>query len=397
MGENIKTQLSDFTILDREIRERMTNCKGVVVKEKRKYYNVKCNKCGYKDGWKEETKITTRGCPCCAGHIAVKGINSVGDLRPDLFNYFFDAEDAYLYTTGSRGIVKTICPVCGYIQEKSIYDLTHNGFVCKRCSDGISYPEKFIMSFLDQAGINYQYQLSKTTFKWCGKYKYDFYIKDENCIIEVNGAQHYTKEFTCSGAKSLEEVQRNDKIKKDIALKNGIDIYIEIDCHKSEIQIIRDGIYKSKIFELLNIDKDKIDFINCAIFANKNLMKEVCNFYNKNTYMTPPEIAPLFKVNRATILKYLKDGEELGLCDYNADVAKIESRLKGAKMAKIKNRKKLKVFDKTKKYIGTFNNSTDASEYIYDNFGIKLNYGNISATCRGTQKTHKGFYFEYVA
>jgi radical SAM protein with 4Fe4S-binding SPASM domain len=53
--------------------------------------------------------------------------------------------------------------------------LARQGFSCKNCGDNITYPEKFIKSFLEQAKIKYIYQLSKKDFNWCDKYKYGFH------------------------------------------------------------------------------------------------------------------------------------------------------------------------------------------------------------------------------
>ena len=50
IGDIICNDITNITILDKEIRFRTTNCKGKIIEEKRKYYKYKCNKCGYEDG-----------------------------------------------------------------------------------------------------------------------------------------------------------------------------------------------------------------------------------------------------------------------------------------------------------------------------------------------------------
>lgn len=397
IGQNIKNDVLDITILDREIRVRGINCKGKTIKENRKYYKYKCEICGYSEGWKEETKITNRGCPCCSGHIAVNGINSVGDKRPDLLKYFVNKQDAFEHTVGSKFIAELKCPICKSINTMDIYTFTRQGFSCSKCGDYISYPEKFIMSFLEQAKVTYIYQLSKKIFQWCDKYKYDFYVQNENCIIEVNGSQHYDKCFTNKNAMTLEEVQINDSIKEKIALKNGINNYITIDCRKSDLKTIKQGIINSNICNILKIDINHIDFNKCALDANRNIMKEVCDFYNEHKDMTPPNIAPYFRIDRVTVLEYLKRGAEIGICHYDVEQAKRDSKIKGAQAASKKLSKKIYAYDNNKILIGEFMNASQTVEYFKNNFDVHLNSSTIQAVCTGKYKQHKGYIFKYVS
>ena len=396
IGQNIKNDVLDITILDREIRIREINCKGKLIKENRKYYKYKCEICGYSEGWKEETKIKNRGCPCCSGHIAVNGINSVGDRRPDLLKYFVNKQDAYEHTVGSKFIAELKCPICKSINTMDIRTFTRQGFSCKKCSDHISYPEKFVMSFLEQAKTTYIYQLSKKKFKWCNKYKYDFYVQSENCIIEVNGSQHYDKCFTNKNAMTLEEVQEVDLIKEKLALNNGITNYITIDCRKSDLKTIKQGIINSNICKVLKIDINDIDFNKCALDANRNIMKEVCDFYNKHKDMTPPNIAPYFHIDRVTVLEYLKRGVEIGICNYDVEQAKRDSRIKGGKASSEKISKKINAYDNGI-LIGEFKNASQTTEYFKKEFDINLNVSNIQAVCVGRYKQHKGYTFKYVS
>ena len=59
----------------------------------------------------------------------------------------------------------------------------------KENSDGISYAEKFMINVLKQLKLDFKKQLSCSTFKWCKKYRYDFYFryKNEYYIIETHG------------------------------------------------------------------------------------------------------------------------------------------------------------------------------------------------------------------
>lgn len=320
----------------------------------------------------------------------------MADKRPDLLKYFVNIEDAHKYSIGSGFKVELKCPICGNQRKMDIHSLTTQGFSCNKCGDHVSYPEKFIMSFLNQAEILYQYQLSKKDFKWCGKYRYDFYLLNDNCIVEVNGSQHYNKEFTCKNAKTLDEIKEIDKIKEELAFKNGIIHYININCKKSNLETIKNGIIESGICDILNIDISKIDFVQCAIDANRNIMRDVCDFYNNNPNMTPPKIAPYFNVNRATILDYLKRGKELGLCNYDVEKAKQEAHMIAGKAAQKKLSKRLAAYDSENNFLGEFKNAKYTAEYFKENFDIKLNPNNIQDVCTGRYKHHKGYIFKYL-
>lgn len=297
---------------------------------------------------------------------------------------------------GSGFKVELKCPICGNERKMDVHSLASQGFSCNRCDDGISFPEKFIMSFLEQAQIQYQYQLSKKDFKWCEKYRYDFYINNNNCIIEANGAQHYNNSFTNRGGITLEEIKEIDRKKEKIALENGITHYIKINCQKSNLDTIRNGIIESNICNILNIDISKINFVQCAIDANKNIMKEVCDFYNSNPNMTPPKIAPYFNVDRVTILDYLKRGKELGLCNYDKEIAKQNAHIIAGEAISKKLSKKVVAYDKDNNFIGEFKNARYTKEYFKETYNIKLNTSNIQDVCVGRHKHHKGYIFKYV-
>lgn len=68
----------------------------------------------------------------------------------------------------------------------------------------------------------------------------------------------------------------------------------------------------STIFDLENVNWDY-----CDIFATKNLVKIVCDYYNQNQ-IVPSKLCHIFGLSETTIVKYLKIGEKFGWCDYNS-------------------------------------------------------------------------------
>jgi len=245
--------------------------------------------------------------------------NSISNTNPELIKYLINKEDAHKYSMGSTKIQLPIkCPDCGYEKKKTMGDLKRQGFCCPKCSDGKSYPEKFFFNFLEQLlNKNFKTQLSKKTFKWCGKYKYDFYIIEINGICEVGGLQHYEE---IKGWKlSLEEVQENDKQKEILAKANGIENYIIIDCRKSNLEWIRNNIMQSKLPKLLNFKEEDIDWLKCHEAGCNNLVKITCDIWNDGI-SNAQKISEILKLSKTTVIKYLKQGLEIGWGNYNADL-----------------------------------------------------------------------------
>lgn len=244
--------------------------------------------------------------------INCKQCNSISITHPHLVKYLVDKEDALKYSKGSNEKLPMKCPNCGYKNKKSINSLIMQGYGCVMCSDGIPYPEKFISSILYHLDITLCHQLSKTTFKWCNKYKYDFYIGKINCIIETHGLQHY--EETTGHWDSLLKTQENDKNKAQLAKENGIDNYVVIDCRYSKMEFIKSNIMNSILPSLLNFEESDIDWLKCHEYACKSLVKVACDLWKDNHSIT--SIGKILKLNINTIAKYLKQGEELQWCNY---------------------------------------------------------------------------------
>ena len=250
------------------------------------------------------------------GSLDCNMCNTVATTHPHLIKYLVNIGDANKYSFGSNPKIPMKCPDCGYEKNLNFNSLVAHGFSCPRCSDGVSYPEKFFLSFLEQLHLSFKVQLSKTTFEWCNNYKYDFFINEINEIIcECHGLQHY-KENHGSWKMSLEEIQDNDFDKEWLSRINNIKNYIILDCRKSELKWIKDSIIKSRLPWLLNFKEEDIDWLKCHEAGCSSLVKKSCDLWNSGSRSTII-IASELKVHAATITTYLKQGAELGWCDYN--------------------------------------------------------------------------------
>lgn len=282
----------------------------------RKMYNYHCNVCNWDDGWIDESHLLHGiGCSCCAKTVIVPYVNDVYTTNPELVKYFKYEEDTHKTTACSKKKFMMVCPFCGNEQLYSTEKLSTYGFSCKRCGDGISYGEKFIYSLLKQIKENFITQLSRTTFDWCDKYKYDFYLPRINTIIEVHGIQHYEETRNSLYRYSTS----NDEIKEKLAKQNGIKNYIVIDCRKSNLQYIKESIINTNLLQLLNVTENEINWVECDRFTSKSLLVEACEYKNNHPELSTTDIGKVFHMARTTIQSYLQKGANLGICIYDKE------------------------------------------------------------------------------
>lgn len=380
----LKDDKRNLTIISKEYRKDKNGWN-------QKYYKYRCNICGY-EGWMKEGSLIGKqnhGCSCCSNKTIVLGINTIWDTDKWMCDLGVSEEDAKTHTHGSNDKVEIICPDCGKISYKTINSIYTYKSICCSCNDSTSYGEKCLESILKQSSITYQTQLNKTTFEWCNKYRYDFYFEynNEKYICEVNGIQHYEES---PRGRSLKEEKENDKLKKKLALSNGIkpENYIVIDCRKSDLEFIKQNIINSRLNELF--DLNSIDWLKVEKFALSNLVKRCCDLWNSKKYTTK-EIAEIMKRAIKTIRKWLNKGNEIGLCIYNGK----KEMIKPLKKYNQNKTKEIKIF-KDNIFLGVFESACELSRQSEKLFGTKFDNSSISKVCKGKLKIYKGFEFQYV-
>ena len=250
-----------------------------------------------------------------SGSINCNKCKVVASTHPHLITFFINEEDAYKYSYGSHDETMFKCPHCNFHKKMKIKNFIRDGLSCPKCGDGVSYPNKFIFNLFEQLlDKNFQIELSKSIYKWSKDYRYDFYIDKLNgIIVEAMGIQHYEE---VKGWYSLEETQNNDFDKEWLARSNGINNYIILDCRKSHIEWIKNSIMNSKLPQLLNFKEEDIDWLKCHEMGNKNLVKVVCELWSSGIRSTTI-ITEQLKIGKNTTVRYLKQGVELGWCDYD--------------------------------------------------------------------------------
>ncbi|XZI06026.1 zinc-ribbon domain-containing protein (plasmid) [Clostridium perfringens] len=320
------------------------------------------------------------GCPVCSGREAKLGVNTIWDTDRWMCDLGVSEVDAKRYSHSSSREIIVKCPDCEKKKEITISNIYQNKTISCSCGDGKSYPEKFVMNVLEQLNIHFETEYSP---EWAKPKRYDFHIKDNNCIIETHGEQHYKeKKMRGTRVRALEQEQQNDKYKKETALTNEIEYYIELDCRESNLEWIKESILNSELSKLF--DLSKVDWQQCAEFANKNIVKEVCNYWNnKREDETMTNLKKKFQISRTTLINYLKKGTKLGWCNYNP---KEEAK---------KCSKKIEIF-KDNQSLGIFESCSELKRQSEELFGVKLVLQNISKVCTGERKQYKGFTFKYV-
>ena len=251
-------------------------------------------------------------CPYCSNYKVLKGFNDVYTTDLWLANLLEDKDEAYLYTAKSSHKTYFKCPICQERYFKSFYDVFHNGLACKNCSDGISYPEKFMMNILKECNIRYEFQYV------IGDYIYDFYLPDYNYIIETHGQQHYDNGFQRikSNSRSIRDELQNDIDKQEFIYKSGFTgEYIVIDCRNSEPLFIKNSILSHKTLSTI-INFKNIDIYDIHKMSLKSNILLACELYQQNH--TIDQIKDIMCLSRNTIIKYLKQGNDCNICNYDS-------------------------------------------------------------------------------
>lgn len=318
---------------------------------------IKCKRCGYiLNVTPHELRIRTYKCPNCdRNSIRInksKNTKYIYKYRPDLVDLLKNKEDAQRYGIGSKMHVDWVCERCNKISSHPIYKVAEYGVKCPYCSDGVSMPNKIFRWLFDIKNIEY---ISEKTFDW-GKldnkvFRYDFYLPKFKFIIEANGEQHYKGSFC---GRKLEEQQKTDSIKEELALKNGILKYYQVDCSKSEKEFIKNSIINLDLLSELNIFISDEEWNLIFKEAAGSLFMKIIDYYNKTNDSTKT-IGKIFHLHKKNVIEYLKRGTSIGLCNYNPQEELLKSKFP---------KKKIKMYDLNNKFIMEFDSIYNACKYI---------------------------------
>lgn len=390
IGQLFKDDKRDLIITDREYK---FNDRGYQ-RFNEKWYKYTCNKCSY-EGWITENNLKAgNGCSACCDNpkVVVKELNSIWAKAPWMMDLGISEKDAKTHTPQSNDKIEVVCPDCGREKKIQIYNIYNYKSISCSCGDGKSYISKYILNVLTQLNINFQ---TEVKYEW-NKYvnpknnkltqaSIDFVIYHNNREIPIEADGSFHRKDNKMNGMTKEQVQYIDKQRDENCLKYLGEKTIRI----SDEGDIKENILNSKL--AIEFDLNNVDWLKCEEFALKNIIKEVCSYWNnKRDEETITDLAKIYNLSEDAIRKYLKRGIPLGWCKYNPK----EEYLKGVKK-KGKNAKPIEVF-KDGVSLGKYDSMISLSQVSLNEFGVFLNQKSISLVCIGKQKSYKGFIFKYL-
>lgn len=307
-------------------------------------------------------------CPECS---------KLSNKAPHIARLLLNKSESCEFTVGSNKKVDWQCDCGQIVKNKTINEICSKGYLpCANCSDGKSYPEKYMFTVLKLLKVDFEWE---KVFEWSNNKRYDFYIEylGSKILIECHGMQHYESSFEYLGSRTLIEEIENDAVKYKMAISNGIDKYIIIDCRKSSSTFIKNSILNSelvKIFDIKNLEWNKV-----SLLAEKSLVLYINEIWN-NGNKSIKNISKEMNLCSATVTSYLKRGMENGWNDYSPN----KSRKNGSKSRK---KEIVKIDYDT---IVIFESASKA--YLDTN----IDSSSIIAVCRGKRKTAGGFKWMYL-
>lgn len=298
-----------------------------------KAYEFTCDKCGCENTLYEYHIEKGVGCSVCDNKRVVVGINDIPTTAPWMIPYFQGGrEEAEKYTCCSAKKIIPKCPFCGRVKKEAsaVYHIYNNHGIGCVCKDGISVPNKFIFSVIEQlftAGEIGEFKNEKKADNEEGSYYYyDMYFKKDGkeYVVEMDGriGHGYIPSKNSFVRESPKAAAIRDFKKDDLAEKNGWEI-IRIDADDSKYQYLKQQIEESELRNIVNLEL--VDWNKVFEFASKNIIKEVCDYKNKNPNAYTTDTAKIFHIGKETIREYWIKGTELGWCYYNGK-AEIERK-----------------------------------------------------------------------
>lgn len=408
---------------------------------------VKCLNDGFEFSRRPDQLLRLKnGCPVCSGRKVLPGRNDLNTLRPDLTKYLLNPKDGDNVRPKSNKRIKVKCPHCGHVKEIVVFELYTYGFSCPICSDGISYPNKFIRNMLTQLNVEFR---PEHIFEWSPTKRYDQYIPNYNLIIENHGRQHFEQ---VNYMMSLEEQKENDKEKREKAILNGIENYVELDCAFSNLEYIKKSVLESSLPQILNFSESDVNWTECEIAANKSnfleaiklfdsgipqedgakllnigfhtfrdyilkadklgllktdkdkyrkfgqsiyitekdkILKEIMDYKSNNPESDYVEIAKALHRSKRRVKIFLQDAYENGEIDY--DFIAERKRNVYNNNPSVKNRRKVYAYDLDYNLIGVYDSCIDVERKTNG----KYDHKTVSGVCLGYQKTYRNTYFSY--
>lgn len=191
---------------------------------------IKCQETDYHGDYETTCNVFTANhrCPYCYNQKVHK-LDSFGALYPEKAKYWSNRNKKSPYEVAPKSGKKYwfVCEDCGNEFKVTLHDLIGNNRSMKCLECTISKGERKIKEWLDKNNIDciQQKEFNGLLGTGGGNLSYDFYLPNNNILIEFQGKQHeqFTKGFH-RNIYGFKKQQEHDKRKKEYAINNNIDL-----------------------------------------------------------------------------------------------------------------------------------------------------------------------------
>lgn len=258
-------------------------------------------------------------CGVCKGLQISIGFNDFNTKCTDLAQHLVNYEDGFTFTEWSGKYADWKCPQCSHIVHKKVSDVHKDGICCPKCSDGISYPNKFMYNCLLQIKDKLDFLDREYRPEWCvfpfrnttktGFYDIYFGVGGKEYFCELDGALGHGNKV-CRNM-TQEEAIYIDNQKDRLAQEHNIHM-VRIDCayEKDRYEYIKNNVLLSELKDILPLDL--IDFDKANAESQNSLLVKACELWNLG--YTSQQIAKEIEVHGSTVTNYLKTGKKIGIC-----------------------------------------------------------------------------------
>lgn len=164
---------------------------------------------------------------------AIEAFNAFSNKDYYLYNLVKYAENNGLYskpveivdTSKQQNLVKFKCQ-CGNEFTRGVNRWMSGRDLCRKCANASSSYERLVEDFLQNNDIDYIQEYRYNSCRDIKPLPFDFYLTKYNCLIEIDGEQHYSS--VCFGG-NYEDIekrfllqQQHDKIKTDFCKTHDI-------------------------------------------------------------------------------------------------------------------------------------------------------------------------------
>lgn len=264
----------------------------------------------------------------------ISGVNDINTARPDLVKFLHNPDDSYKYTMSYKGKIKWDCPECNNTFEEAPCNISTNKLSCPFCSDGISYPNKFIFNSLHQIEYDLDFLEREYNPNWCvynfknikkhGIYDIYFGINNKQYIVEMDGGIGHGNKAHTNSKYSKYDLIEIDKIKDKLAEEHNIHV-IRIDCNyktDDKYLFILNNVINSELKDILDLSKINFDLSNKI--STSSIIVKAGELWNQG--LTAGEIRNKLKIGEGTVTSYLKKARKIGICDYSTKKSNKRSR-----------------------------------------------------------------------